>query len=697
MRTIRLTLLPACLAVCGAGLRAPAGESGSAWADHPVNAWVKQSPREGRPPPPRTFQYEGGAAYDPWTRKLIHHGGHEGIYQTERTFAYDLETGKWEQRFPNTSPPGACCLNNNGPAFDVTNRRLVRFGGASLGHGFQFSRSVYLKYSPAPVWTYDPATNLWVAMRPPPYKAPAPYTRPWAVGVPCAVSAYDPVHEVVIHWSQDNLYAYDAYANQFDMLPAKVPDSSAHGMAIDPLRNRLVAFGVGGNDVELEKTRFCDLKTGAWDVRDLTPRPPAKKEGKDYSTHPVMAYDSLNDIMLCVVWHPGDSTHETWVLDCAELKWIRMNPPAEPEKGGSRARNLAYSEEHNVFILEMAPNVSPNQILTYRYKNPPADKRPRPPVGLEVLTDVGKAARSWQASPTPGVKEYKVYRAEAEKAWQTEYKPLGAAVRTSFTDNGLAAGKVYFYKVAAVGADGSESKLSASARTQPRALIRPVVSVLAKDKVEVSWDAYPAKDLAGYNVYRGVVKVTTIKKGKPEPWRPNDPEYPEPLVNKVEDITGIVKLNDAPVVGASFTDAKVDLAAKGKEAGDYRYAVYAYIVRAVNKLGTESGPSPYALTIPSEPVNVLVRNKPGGAWEAKWESPEKGLAGYRVYMTQGGQAHNPLTPHAEPPLKEPRFEGKGEGRLWVSAVDALGQEGQPSSPANVSPSYKGHFDGEWHQ
>jgi hypothetical protein len=30
-------------------------------------------------------------------------------------------------------------------------------------------------------------------------------------------------------------------------------------------------------------------------------------------------------------------------------------------------------------------------------------------------------------------------------------------------------------------------------------------------------------------------------------------------------------------------------------------------------------------------------------------------------------------------------------------VDALGQEGQPSSPANISPSYKGNFEGEWHQ
>ena len=43
-----------------------------------------------------------------------------------------------------------------------------------------------------------------------------------------------------------------------------------------------------------------------------------------------------------------------------------------------------------------------------------------------------------------------------------------------------------------------------------------------------------------------------------------------------------------------------------------------------------------------------------------------------------------------------RNKDKG-GRLWVTADDALGQEGQPSSPALIRPGYRGHFEGEWHQ
>ncbi len=208
----------------------------------------------------------------------------------------------------------------------------------------------------------------------------------------------------------------------------------------------------------------------------------------------------------------------------------------------------------------------------------------------------------------------------------------------------------------------------------------------AMGRVYAAWDPAVSRKVA----------VKTVKKGIGQAWRDNDPEYPQPLVSNVREVKDLVKLNDAPVTGTTFSDGKVDLLAKGPESGDYSHAVYAYVVRAVNRLGAESGLSPYALTIPSEPTNVLVRNKDGGAWELRWDAnPEKGISGYRVYRTVGQQGlMEPLTPEA---VKATRFEGKGQGRLWVTAVDGLGQEGQPSSPANVQASYAGHVAGEWHQ
>src|SRR5262249_55965103 len=155
------------------------------------------------------------------------------------------------------------------------------------------------------------------------------------------------------------------------------------------------------------------------------------------------------------------------------------------------------------------------------------------------------------------------------------------------------------------------------------------------DKVEVNWNAHPARDVVGYNIYRGLALMRTVKKGTPGAWKDNDPEYPEPAPVEVRDLPGLEKLNDMPVTATTFTDAKVNLTKKDQEPGEYKYHVYAYLIKAVNKLGCESGPSPYALTIPSEPTNVVNREK-GTRAELKWDAnPEKSIEGYRIYKLEG--------------------------------------------------------------
>jgi hypothetical protein len=161
------------------------------WAAHPVNEWVKQSPTEKQPAPP--FGWEGSGAFDPVSKKWIHFGGHDGIPQGFHLFTYDLETRVWEQRFPPTSPAGVCCIDGAN-TFDVANRRFVNFPGGSLGHGYQWSRGVYLRRSA--VWLYDPAANTWTNMRPPPYRRP--FTRAENIGGLDAGAAYHPRHEISI-------------------------------------------------------------------------------------------------------------------------------------------------------------------------------------------------------------------------------------------------------------------------------------------------------------------------------------------------------------------------------------------------------------------------------------------------------------------------------------------------------------------
>jgi len=674
-------------------VRAQATDTG--FDTHPENAWAKQSPRPGAPTP--KFGWEGSGAYDPYMKKWIHWGGHDGIPQGFHLFLWNPQTAKWEQNFPNTSPPGVCCVDG-AETFDLANRRFVRFPGASLNHGWQWFRTVRLKNSA--VWLYDAPTDTWTNMRPPPYKEPEKYSKT-VLGSLNACGTYDEKHELALSFGgqgagggMKNLFVYDAYANRLERLEAQRPPSPRDGCGFcyDSTNDFAVLFG--SQYLTDETTYLYRYSTNTWEAHDLKPCPTARKDGP-YSTIPKMAFDSASGVCLCVIWLGEKSGHETWAFDAAKLAWTKLQPFTQPEPSKSRARNLCYDRGLNLFFLETWSVSGEPQVWTYRYKKTSPGMAVEPPTELTCVTVAGGKVRlTWTASPTPDVTQYAVYRAQAEKPWLAQYVKIGTASQPGFEDSGLAEGKVHFYAVRAVGADGRESRDSYKARTQPRVLLKPVVSVLAPDKIEVAWSPSPAKDLAGYNVYRGRVAVAT-NTALAKSFAFNDPPYAEPVVDGVRDIANIEKLNDRPLTTTSFTDEKIDLRDKGPESGDYRYAVYAYVVRAVNKLGTENGPSPYALTIPSEPQHVLLREH-GRAAEIKWDAHlEKGIAGYRIYKY--GKPMKLLTKEL---LKEATFRDDSagsHGRYTVVAVDLLGQEGEPSSPVWCGQSYRGFFAGEWHQ
>lgn len=679
--------------------RKPSSAGTDSWADHPENVWVKQSPREGAPAP--KFGWEGSAAYDPRHNAWIHFGGHDGIPQGNHLFVYDLGSGKWRQEFPNASPPGVCCVDGSN-AFDMANGCFVAFPGASLGHGSQWSRSVFLRQSNA--WLYDLGANRWTDMRPPPYKSPEKYSRDVIGGI-CSGATYDPRHEVSIAFGGTGaggptqaLFAYDAYANRFDQMRAAnpPPERDGMGLAYDTRHKCLVLFG--SQYLSDERTWVYRFETNRWEEHALDPHPPAQKTGT-YSTIPKMAYDSINDRILCLVWLGEKRGHETWAFDVGKMRWTRMNPQTEPEPSKSRSRNLDFSPEHNIFILEtMAAGGGP-QIWTYRLKNAGPDKTPLPPTDVEIESKDASAVLSWSASASSGVKAYHVYRADTDCAWKTGYKRIAATTETHYEDKDLPSGQICFYAVNAVGPGDLESALSRSVRTQPRVPAPPTVSVLASNKIEINWHPHPAPDVVGYNIYRGIVSPATVRRGTPAAWKDNDPEYPEPVVTSVKDISDIQKLNEEPVTGNLFVDSTVDLTAKGSRSGDYKYTVYAYIIKAVNRLGTESGPSPYAPTIPAAPQRAMLRELENGVAEIKWDpGPEKGVAGYRIYKL--GTSHWEIIRVTDDPILANTFRhtpGQGQTRYWIVAVDRLGQEGEPSSPVWYNHNYTGFYSGEWHQ
>ena len=678
---------------------------GADWSDHPINEWVKQSPRDDLPAPP--LKYEGSGAMDPASGNWIHFGGHDGIPQGFYLFTCDIGSGKWTQWFPNTSPPGVCCVDGSN-TFDVIQQRFVAFPGGSLGHGYQWSRGVKLKQSNA--WLYDPQTNTWTNMRPPPYKRPEKYSHDVIGGLNSAAT-YDANHEVTISFGGQGaggptnaLFVYDAYANRLEQLRPPDPPSRRDGMGLcyDTRNDCLVMFGSQySND---ERTWLYRLNANRWEGIQTDPHPPGKKEGT-YSTNPKMAYDDTNGVCLCIVRRGEESGEptgslETWALDAAEMKWTKLDPHREPDPSASRARNLSYWPQQNLFVLEtVAADKSGPQIWTYRYAERSDGIPVQPPLKLHLTTEMRESGcRVVLAWDSTRVSSYNVYRADAATSWEARFEKIDNTKDTAYTDDDAAGGEVYFYRVTSVDSAGRESRPSRLARTQPRVPTAPVVSVMATDRVEIEWAKHPAKDIVGYNLYRGTAHVDTVRRGQPKAWSDNDPEYPEPVVVAFSDISDLQKLNDKPIAATHFVDSKVDLTKRDASSDIYRYAVHAYIVRGVNRLGVESGPSPFSSTIPAAPEHVMLREQDHSA-ELRWRpSPEKSVVGYRIYKL--GKSHWDIERLTDEPVRGTTFThepGGGTTRYWIVPIDRLGQEGEPSSPVWYNHSYGRFFVGDWHQ
>src|SRR5262249_5725091 len=191
------------------------------------NTWVKRSPLRDGPSSPG-MGYETSLGYDPRARLVIRWGGHNqggGGEQNAETWTYDPTTARWALREPNTSPPGACCAQQN--LFDPAGGRFLRFAAFSGNHGWQWFREVYLNDSS--VWGYDPARNTWRDLRP----LPAVRTSP----LRCA--SWDSDHQVAVLFggegNGEGTVVYDPYTNAWARMSPKAQPAFRSGgnMAYD--------------------------------------------------------------------------------------------------------------------------------------------------------------------------------------------------------------------------------------------------------------------------------------------------------------------------------------------------------------------------------------------------------------------------------------------------------------------------------
>jgi hypothetical protein len=709
MRALRLLFLLA----SAAALPAPRA------LEQAPNTWVKRSPGPDTPPSPR-LGYEGACVWDSKHHVLVRYGGHNqggGGEQHAEVWTFDPLTARWTLKEPNTSPPGICCGQQN--VYDPEQGRYLRFPAFSGSHGWQWSRELYL--NDASVWSYELGANTWRNMRP--YPAPSPR--------PLRCASWDSDHQVVVLFggegSQEGTWTYSPYTNTWKrMAPPRQPEFRSGGnMAYDAARKLHILFGAQLSDDP--HTWAYDLAKDEW--RDMRPPSMPPTDANDA----VLTYDPVHRVVLALVkvttGRDEAARHrlETWSYDAGANRWSKRNPSVEPDPSGSRARNLAFAPEYGLAVLENRthPPQGPHeqQVWTYRY----GEGRPETPsdFDLRVTTTARGAVLSWKPGAAPLPSRYEVLRGLEAPRGGAAYEKAGTVrVREgrplSFRDGGVEEGRVHLYRVRGLTAEGKVLHESGPFRAQPRVPDGLVVSAAEARRVELTWRASPEPDVVAYRVERAPVEV--LSEDQLPRLKARTPPLARPAAGAIRRVGQFVPVTAAPVRAPRFTDESVDLARPASVEGEavyerrfggdqydaagkpYPLAVYAYRVRAVNALGVESGPSAAVLTLPSAPQWVFAKEE-GTACRLKWRAnPERGVRGYRVYRMDGRFDREPVRRLTPDPVSDPGYldpeAGRPTRRYYVVAVDALGQEGFPSSPVWHNREWRQFytpFTGEWHQ
>jgi hypothetical protein len=689
---------------------------------HPVMQWEKRHPLPTSKDAPK-LGYEGSYGYDPATKLLIHYGGHNqggGGEQNSELWTYDLAKDVWKHLEPQDCPPGVCCAQMN--VFHPRLGKFVRFPAGSGGHGWQSPREIALKDSS--VWTYDPKTNRWQAMR------PGPDIRPSML----RGAAYHPGSDLIVlhggEGSNHGTVAYDLATNSWRKLNSKggpAANASQPGFCYDAANDVFVSFG--SQFADDPKTYLFSLVKNEWRTLETADHPPADH------TSPVLAADTRNGIVLCLVRSSksdGDKPNplQTWVLDVKAATWTKLADVQPPDPSGSRNRILTYLEDQNLFVLENNTDVvgadgkktREQQIWTFRYKSA---RGPAPvmPTGVRVVPEEGRTRLHFRPDGAEGRMSWYVERADGGDPSRLEFKSVGGGFGgDEDLDPAAMPGAAYRYRFT-LSDQTPRDYQTVVVTNQPSPPATPVVSSLDPHRVDVAWTASPeVEQVAGYIIERAPVAVYSNQQSARIARRYADASDLAP--GAVKAVGEFKPLTEKPIDATTFADTTIDLSAgqqtvpephvagrilRGEQlnpAGKpYRFAAYAYRVRAVNKLGVVSGPSPMVFTWPAAVENLRAKEEGKSATRLKWDpSPTKGIKGYLVYRHDGRYDKDPITRLTPDPIQATEFLDENAGtssrRYEVIVVDALGQEGEPTTPVWSRREYQRYYApyiGEWHQ
>jgi HEAT repeat protein len=619
--------------------------------------------------------YEAGLAFDEGAGRVVKWGSHGqrcDSPQSGETWLYDPATNTWKESASALEPFGMC--GTWGLAYDKAEQSIVSVQEMGADHGWQWDRARSLRVSVP--WVYRGAQDQWTPVRP--VKNPGQrgfHTMPYL----------DAAQVVMLYGGQGgdkatagNVWIYDTYANTWTTLPLSdpMPGARAHTPLVYlPTLDRVLTTSGGGRGAG-SRTWLFDLASNSWKDAQATGNPP--------SFRPPVRFDPVSGTALGFLIS-SDRAATVWQYDPKANVWQRLPPAPEPTPHYESV-DMVYDPVHNVFILDgghinwNTDHIGCREVWTYRFKKPvnpsPAARGGDAPTGVAVHTRGGTCTVSWK--PVAGAVGYVVYRGAGDAPWTVKYAKATPAplTATSFADSaslppsageGEGGGaRVVFYYVCAVDEKGQEGPASLKVRAQPRIPEGVVVSVLPDRTVLVEWAKAAAPDVVGYHVYAATFKV-------------GDRMHPSSLAN----IGEFKRLTEKPITSTTFADAR----RLAEATGLFNHEVRGYQVRAVNALGVESGPSAMGLTLTSSVPRDRVVEQPDGTTLITWEAvPEKAIRGYAVYRMDGYRPSFAVRLNAQPVtgtsyVDRPETPRSERRRYYVVAVDALGEEGLPSSGA----------------
>ena len=653
-------------------------------------------------------------AYDPKRDMLMTWGGHPvsgGYPQLDEIYTHNIgnlaseNTWKLEDiNFADSSdkPVGGCCT---GGTYDITNDVMFKRGQHRVD-SYEYYRKSNLEGWP---WIYDFEEHKWFDMKAFDYMSG---------GNDGAGVTYDSNNQIVLILDyRNNKYyrtsVYDAYANKTTLIrinswSALGGTRSDMGLVYDSKRNRFVVVGGVLLGIEGITSRYTDVWTF-----DLTDKKWLEEEGVINSeilptsgwTASDATYDSINDKVILVLGFnvSGKTNFDgryllAFAYDLETKTWERLHDkPGHCVSGRPMDLNVVFSEKHNaVLVLESArPSYSGQGLYSetsaYRYSTDNTlGIKPSAPNNISLETTHDSAVLSWDISDDQNIINYNIFRGQAEDPWDAQYSKIDTVSSSlgSYIDTSVIPGTTYFYYVIATDDQGNDSVSSFKVRTQPPVIREGYVSIQNTSQMKVVWTPIDdSKDIVGYNIYRSECDFEIYPVDENLNTVGELPQYTRPTIKRITKPAeaDYIKINSVLVSVSEYED-NVDLINLDDNA-TYPYKVYSYRIKAVNKLGVESGWSPYWLTIPN-PITGLQVSKDEDNFYLSWTHPhnEDGIKGYRIYAVVGSRSVLEITDKLTEGLINqtsvtiPKtLNIGGYPRFYVTATDILDQEGIPSA------------------